>query len=53
MVRSWRIVGSSGGGFFFGINGLIQKSTRNRRASLKENLDSSNKINNLAFMDGN
>jgi hypothetical protein len=53
MVRSWRIVGSGGGGFFFGINGLIQKPTRNRRASLKENHDSANKLNNLAFMDRN
>ena len=32
-VRSWRIVGSGGGGFAFRISGLIRKLTRNRRAS--------------------
>ena len=30
-VRSWRIVGSGGGGLSFGISGLTPKSTRSRR----------------------
>jgi hypothetical protein len=48
-VRSWRIVGSGGCRFSFGISGLISKSTRNRRALPAENQDS---FNNFSSLDG-